>query len=37
MHIIPESDHNMHYDNPMALVNTIINDLLGDNLPILAP
>jgi hypothetical protein len=37
MHIIPESDHNMHYDNPQALANTIINDLLGENLPILLP
>ena len=31
---IPDSDHNMHMDNPQALCNGIINELLGENLPI---
>ncbi len=35
MHIVPDSDHNMHQDNPIALANTIINDLLKENLPVL--
>ena len=37
LHIIPESNHNLHFDNPQALANAIINDLLGENLPILKP
>ena len=38
IHIVPGSDHNMHLDNPYALANTIINDLVeGANEPILPP
>jgi len=33
---IPDSDHNMHMDNPQALCNAIINELLGGSLPVLA-
>jgi len=28
-HIVPDSDHNMHMDNPNALAAIIINDLLN--------
>jgi hypothetical protein len=35
MHIVPDSDHNMHQDNPLALANIIINDLLKESLPVL--
>ena len=27
-HIVPNSDHNVHFDNPSALTSIIINDLL---------
>ena len=33
--VVPDSDHNMHMDNPQALANTIINALLDLNLPVL--
>mmetsp|Transcript_24695 Transcript_24695/g.38429 ORF Transcript_24695/g.38429 Transcript_24695/m.38429 type:complete len:139 (+) Transcript_24695:824-1240(+) len=37
--IVPDADHNMHMDNPQALANTVINDLLGfegeEKLPVL--
>ena len=32
---VPDSDHNMHMDNPDALASLMINDLLGENLPVL--
>ena len=34
-HEVPDSDHNMHMDNPSALAALMINDLLGLNLPVL--
>ena len=36
-HLVPDSDHNMHMDNPLAFANLIINDLLniGTPLPVL--
>ena len=35
-HVIPTSDHNMHMDNSVAFVNSIINDLVeGANEPVL--
>jgi len=34
-HVVPDSDHNMHMDNPQALAHTIINVFLDKNLPIL--
>ena len=34
VYIIPESDHNLHMDNPIAFANCIINDILGENLPV---
>ena len=33
--MIPDSDHNMHMDNPQGLVNSIFNEVFGDNLPVL--
>ena len=33
-HIVPDATHNLHYNNPEALANTIINDLLHLDLPI---
>ena len=26
--IVPQSDHNMHMDNPIAFANLMINDIL---------
>ena len=34
-HFCPTSGHNMQMDNPQALSNLIINELLGDDLPVL--
>ena len=34
LHILPDSDHNMHMDNPEACANIIINDLLGEHMDI---
>lgn len=28
-HLVPNSNHNMQMDNPEAMVNIIVNDLLG--------
>jgi hypothetical protein len=39
-HIVPDSDHNMHMDNPNALAAVIINDLLnleGDDMLLVLP
>ena len=33
-HIIPTSDHNLHFDNPIGLANSIINDIYDLKLPI---
>jgi pimeloyl-ACP methyl ester carboxylesterase len=34
-HIVTNSDHNMHMDNPTELANLIINDIFADaNLPV---
>jgi len=39
-HLVPDSDHNMHMDNPQAFANIVINDLLdlegAASLPILS-
>lgn len=32
--VIPDSDHNLHMDNPVAFANAIINFLLDENLPL---
>ena len=29
-HRVPTSDHNMHFDNPQAFINIIINDLIPE-------
>merc|ERR1712093_746547 len=29
-HLVPEADHNMHMDNPMAFANAIINDIMPE-------
>lgn len=36
-HLLPDSDHNMFYDNPMGLSNLLINELLqpAEPLPVL--
>ena len=36
-HVVPGAGHNMHMDNPLGFANTIINDLLGENLPVDSP
>jgi pimeloyl-ACP methyl ester carboxylesterase len=33
-YLIPDSDHNLHMDQPLAFANCIINDLLGENLEV---
>ena len=33
-HLVPNSGHNMHMDNPQALTNLILNDILGLELPV---
>ena len=33
-HLVKDSDHNMHMDNPEAFANIIINDLLDQQLPV---
>lgn len=33
-HLIPTSDHNLHFDNPIGLANSIINDVYNLKLPI---
>ena len=35
LYMIPDSDHNMHMDNPQGLVNSIFNEVFGDDLPVL--
>lgn len=37
VYVLPNSDHNMHMDNPVAFTNCIINDIFGENLPLEAP
>ena len=32
--VIPDSDHNLHMDNPVAFANAIVNFLLSENLPV---
>lgn len=32
--IVPDSDHNLHFDNPIATTNAILNIVLGKDLPI---
>ena len=34
---MPESEHNMHQDNPLALAHIIINDFLGEDNIVQAP
>ena len=31
VHICPETEHNMHQENPKALVNIMLKDLLGED------
>ena len=34
LHIIPTSDHQLHFDNPQGLANAMINDVYNLNLPV---
>ena len=34
LYVIPDSDHNLQMDNPLAFANCIINDILGEDLVI---